>query len=130
VTSTQLVWALASSEGFASMPSREFEETNVMPFWSNEADAAAMLQTGKVQYQPKSVTLSDFLENLLVGLHNENGLVGTEWVQNSIGEEKEPLQVAMDIANQLLTNKKELALKKYNNLEEFKTQIEKVVNED
>ena len=39
VKETKTVWGLKSSNGWAVCESNEYEDTDVYPFWSDEADA-------------------------------------------------------------------------------------------
>ena len=39
IQETGKVWGLKAKDGWAVCPSLEFEQTDVFPFWSDEADA-------------------------------------------------------------------------------------------
>ena len=124
---SEIVWGMASDEGYALCESREFEETKVLPFWSDKAFAIAVNNTAWSEYQPKSMALPDFLENFLIGMYNEGYLVGTNWDADMNGKECEPLELALEISTELVTQGKELPLKKYQSVQDFHQQVKNAV---
>src|SRR5215204_2417441 len=67
----EIVWALQSDEGFAASESNDFDDAEVIPFWSDKAYAKAVAKAGWQHYIPEPMSLSDFIENNLVGMHND-----------------------------------------------------------
>ena len=130
VISNNLIWGLASSKGFIKANSVEYEDTQVIPFWSNEDDAALAINKGWENYKPASMPVSEFLENWLVGMYNEGMLVGINWSNNSPKVELEPLELALEIANQLIEQGKELKLTKYNDVEHYQEQVKNILEQD
>ena len=121
--STGKVWGLASSSGFVKTTSREFENAAVIPFWSDEQSAAAVTKDGWQQYSPTSITISEFLENWLVGMYNEDILVGTDWHTNLTGEENEPLELAVEIADKLIKAGQGQSFEKYKDINDYQAQV-------
>lgn len=121
---SEIVWGLASDVGYARLESREFEEAFVLPFWSDKAYAIA-INIG--DYEPQSMSLSDFLENFLIGSYNEGYLIGTNLDAEMNGKELEPLDLALQISSELLNQGKNISLKKYPSLEEFHQQVKNTV---
>lgn len=119
------VWGLQSDEGFAMSESNDFEDAEVIPFWSDKAYAKAVAKDGWEHYLPTSVPLAEFLENWLIGMHNDGLLVGTNWDPNMFGKEIEPLYLAIEIADQIVTKGKDLEQSKYKNIADFHTQVKR-----
>lgn len=91
------VWGLKSDQGWALCPSTEFEETDVLPFFST-AESAVLLCTGEWSiYQPEAVPLAAFLEDWLPGMHEDNAMVGLNWSADMEGVEVEPAALAAAI---------------------------------
>ncbi|NTS76397.1 DUF2750 domain-containing protein [Catenovulum sp. SM1970] len=89
-----LVWALCNEQGeFLSVDSTEFEETEVMPFWSDEQDAVIHCVEEWAEFKPTSFPLDEFVEDWLVSLNDENVLVGINWNAELDGIEMEPKTV-------------------------------------
>ena len=120
-----VVWGLQSDEGFAISESNDFEDAEVIPFWSEKAYAKAVAKEAWEYYLPTSMPLAEFLENWLVGMHNDGLLVGTNWDPNMFGKEIEPLDLAIEIAAQIVMKGKDLELTKYKNIADFHTQVKR-----
>jgi hypothetical protein len=118
-----LVWGICSDEGFAMSNSNDFEDAEVIPFWSDKGYAMAVAKDGWEHYQPTSMLLAEFLENWLVGMHNDGLLVGTNWDANMFGREIEPLELAIEIAEQIVAKGKDLKLLKYKNIADFHLRV-------
>ncbi len=101
ITETKTVWGLISDDGWAITESTEFDDSDVMPFWSHKAYAKAVAKEEWSNYNPTEITLDSFLDNWLKGMHEENLLVGVNWNQNLIGKEIEPVELAKDILEKL-----------------------------
>ena len=94
-----LVWGLYSEadEGWATCPSAAYEDTDVLPFWSNQSLAEALCDGEWQVYQAKSIPLEDFLADWLPGIHEDDAMVGPNWDQNLEGLELEPADVAKEL---------------------------------
>ena len=106
VVDFEAVWGLESDEGFATSDSNDFEDTKVIPFWSDKAYAAVLIKDSWKHYKPTSMLLVEFIENWLVGMYSDGLLVGTNWDANMFGKEIEPLELAVEIANQVIAKGK------------------------
>ncbi|WP_339206050.1 DUF2750 domain-containing protein [Paenibacillus sp. FSL K6-3182] len=93
IIETQLVWGLKSEDGWCVSPSNEFEETDVMPFWSERALAKQCAIEEWVHYSPHTIPLDDFANTWIPGLDNDNLLIGTNWNAHLLGKEIEPLEL-------------------------------------
>ena len=98
VAESEVAWALKSSDGFASCPSNDNEDREVLLFWSDRAYAARVQQTTFPEYDPVEITLFDFLFRWLSGMENDRVLAGTNWTGDLAGFETE----AADLREQLL----------------------------
>lgn len=91
------VWGLKGEDGWALCASIEFEDTEVLPFFSSH-EAARLLCTGPWEgYQPDAIPLEDFLEDWLPGMHEDNALLGLNWNADMEGYELEPADLAATI---------------------------------
>ena len=93
------VWGLHSEKdgGWAICPSAEYEDTDVLPFWSS-AELAQKLCTDEWKiYQPSSIPLEEFVNDWLPGMHEDDALVGPDWTPELDGLELEPADVAAEL---------------------------------
>lgn len=122
------VWILQSNAGYANSVSTEYEDTDVIPFWSDAAYARGATLKGWKEYAPVEIPLSKFLEDWLVGLHNDNHLVGTNWDSNLLGKESEPLEIVLEIISELRRFNREVQLVKYSGVDELETRIKRILS--
>ncbi|HEY5717717.1 MAG TPA: DUF2750 domain-containing protein [Motiliproteus sp.] len=92
------VWGVTTPEGWVVCDSEEYEETDVIPFWSDEADARAHCCGDWEGHEPQSIDLSQFVERWLTGMAEDGVLAGPNWNADLAGLEIEP----EDLAQQLL----------------------------
>jgi hypothetical protein len=71
--------------------------------------------------------LSDFIENYLVGMHSDGLVVGTNWDANMFGKEIEPLDLALEIAELLISKRKNLELLKFKNINDYHLQVKRAL---
>ena len=99
VAKTGLVWGLYSeSEGWANSPSNEFEETDVLLFWSDRAEAAAHQTEEWSGHSPAEIEFNDFIDAWLQGMDADGVLAGPNWNTDFEGMEVS----AKDLADRLL----------------------------
>ncbi|MDO6706829.1 DUF2750 domain-containing protein [Photobacterium sp. 1_MG-2023] len=92
---TQVVYGLCNEEGdWLSVDSSEFEESEVMPFWSNEADATYHCVEEWAEFQATALPLDVFAQDWMVTLAEDGVLVGLNWNDRLEGVEMEPQDVA------------------------------------
>ncbi|MCB1649912.1 MAG: DUF2750 domain-containing protein [Gammaproteobacteria bacterium] len=94
ILETGKVWGLKADDGWAVCPSLEFEDTDVFPFWSDEADARVHCSEDWKIYTPSVIELEDFVVNWLPGMHEDEVMVGPNWNGELSGVEVEPADVA------------------------------------
>lgn len=123
VVKTETVWGLTHDDTWATSSSYEFEDTEVILFWSDKAGAQACAEDDWAEYKPESITLVEFLENWCVGMYGDELLVGVNWNPDLTGREVEPLEIAMEIISQLKEKGKSLEFTQYDSQEEFEEQV-------
>jgi hypothetical protein len=81
VEPTQVFWALQDkeSEDWVVLDSVNFEETEVMPIWSNESLATAHCCDEWQHYVPTTITLAEWLEFWIEDLKEDNIIIGINW---------------------------------------------------
>jgi hypothetical protein len=94
VRASGLVWGLQSDRGWAVCESEEYEDTDVYPFWSDEAAARVHATGDWSDYRPASLDLDLFIDTWLAGMSEDGVLVGTNWDADLSGVEVEPVDLA------------------------------------
>jgi hypothetical protein len=92
------VWALKSGDEWVFCDSAEYHETDVIPFWSDRADAQAQCCDEWQGYTVEAIELGRFVEDWLTGMAEDGFLAGPNWNGQMEGLEVEP----GDLAEQLL----------------------------
>lgn len=98
---TGCVWGLEGPDGWAVCPSEKYNETDVIPFWSQPEFAQALCDGEWSVYTPVAVALDEFLEEWLPGMHEDVLLVGVNWDADLEGVEMEPLDLIEEIEGEL-----------------------------
>ncbi|CZF83137.1 hypothetical protein RN22_07155 [Grimontia sp. AD028] len=92
---TNVVWGLKNEEeGWLACDSSEFEESEVMPFWSSKEDAAQHNVDEWADFEITEIPLDVFVEDWLITLDEDGVLVGTNWNAELEGKEVEPSELA------------------------------------
>ncbi|WP_413284494.1 DUF2750 domain-containing protein [Vibrio sp. MA40-2] len=91
----QLVWGLKNSDGdWLACDSSEFENSEVMPFWSSKESAGIHNVEEWAEFEICEIPLDVFVEDWLITLSEDGVLVGTNWNENLEGKEMEPSDLA------------------------------------
>lgn len=101
VLKTGRVWGLRekNGDGWAVCDSIVFEDTEVFPLWSSETEARRHCNEEWDIYRPGAISLEEFLEDWLPGIHEDDALVGPNWDIELSGEEIEPADLASLLAD-------------------------------
>ncbi|KLV06997.1 hypothetical protein ABT56_07575 [Photobacterium aquae] len=92
---TLTVWGLCNEEGdWLSVDSSEFENSEVMPFWSAQEDASEHCADEWAEFSAVEIPLDVFVEDWMITLSEDGVLVGLNWNNQLEGVEKEPADVA------------------------------------
>ena len=97
VSELEVVWNLQLDDGFAICESGEFDDTQVMPFWSLEKDALAACTEDWKSYKPNPIRIDDFIDAWLHGLDEDEMFVGVNWSSELEGAEVEPVMLIEDL---------------------------------
>jgi len=124
VAASGAVWGLSRNDGWAVSLSHDYEDTEVMPFWSDRAYATAVAVNDWAGYTPQKLSLSEFMEDWLMGMHQDATLAGTNWDAKLSGKETEPLALALELIAELKATRKTVPFRQYKTLAGFETQIQ------
>lgn len=92
------VWGLEEEEdAWAYCESNEFEDTDVLVFWSSKEAAAKLATDDWKDYKPVRIPLEAFIEKWLPGMDADGHLVGGDWNEKLCGLEVEPEEVLTEI---------------------------------
>jgi hypothetical protein len=95
------VWSLEGPDGWALCGSEQYENTDVMPFWSQEEFAQIHCKEDWKDYKPVAIELVEFLEDWLTGMHEDVVLVGINWNADLDGTEMEPIDLLEEFDQEL-----------------------------
>ena len=84
------VWVLTEGEDCAVVESNEFEESEVMPFWSDRRGAETAATGDWARYVPGAIPLDEFLASWLPSMDEDGYLAGVDWSDELEGDEIEP----------------------------------------
>ena len=94
VRESEEVWGLRSDEGWAYCASNEYEDTDVLVFWSDQAYARKHVKGEWSSHEPVAIPLDEFIDNWLQGMDEDGLLVGPNWDVGLCGLEVEPQELA------------------------------------
>ncbi|MHC2990549.1 hypothetical protein OB13_02735 [Pontibacter sp. HJ8] len=123
IVETDAVWGLTQNDTWATSSSGEYEDAEVILFWSDAEGAKTCAEDDWAEYKPESITLVEFLENWCVGMYGDQLLLGPNWDATLTGREMEPLIVALDVVNELKHQNKTLEFTQYDSQDEFEAQV-------
>ncbi len=105
VKTSQKIWALQepSSEDWVVLDSINFENTDVMPLWSNEALAKEHCIDEWKDYIATEISLAHWLEFWVEDLNEDGVIIGVNWQ-----EEQECLEVELSEFTQAIASVEKL----------------------
>ncbi|MDR1415654.1 MAG: DUF2750 domain-containing protein [Odoribacteraceae bacterium] len=127
-------WTLENDEGSVTTDSNEYENEDgeafaLFCFWSGRREAAACAIGEWAGYRPAEIPLGKLIEDWCVWMSDDEMLAGVEFDTDLVGIEQEPLQLVLDIANELERTKKQVHLDKFKHIDEL-TDIIKCLQEE
>jgi hypothetical protein len=133
ICESEIVYALKNRKGFATSSSNHFDDIEGNPvgmicFWGEKARAKSCIKEGWKSYKVHEILLADFLENWCIGMENDGLLVGTEFNQHMFGYETEPLELILEITQELKTLNKEILLKKFDGIYDLEEQVKDILS--
>ncbi|MDN3692860.1 DUF2750 domain-containing protein [Chryseobacterium tructae] len=134
ICETKIVYGLKDGKGYATSYSNDLEYEDGEPvqiicFWSDAARAKSCVYNEWSRYEPTPIPLDEFLENWCLGMNSDGLIVGIDFDRNLFGYEAEPLELALEIIEELRKNDKFLTLRKFNDMEDMKNQIKDVLKD-
>ncbi|REC59698.1 DUF2750 domain-containing protein [Chryseobacterium pennae] len=134
VSETETVYGLKDDKGYATSYSNDQEYEDGEPvqlicFWSDAARAKSCVDKEWNRYEATPISLHEFLENWCLGMNSDGLLAGINFDSNLLGYEAEPLELVLDIIEELKNNRKSLILRKFDHLEDMENQIRKVLKD-
>lgn len=135
VCKTGMVYGLECEDGFATSSSVHFEDEDDNPigmicFWAEKALAKSCIKSAWSAYKVTEIPLVAFIENWCVGMNGDGLLVGTEFDQNMYGYEAEPLELIIDLLNELEVNNQQLNFTKFKNNADLKFQVQEILDSE
>lgn len=134
VCETETVHGLKDDKGYATSYSNDLEYEDGEPvqiicFWSDAARAKSCVDREWNRYEASLIPLNEFLENWCLGMNSDGLVVGINFDSNLFGYEAEPLELALEIIEELKKNNKSLSLRKFNDLKDMEVQIKEVLKD-
>jgi Protein of unknown function (DUF2750) len=126
VSTSQQVYALQSSQGYATSRTNEYEDEEgesleLICFWSDKALAAACAVNAWKSYKPVAIPLGEFMERWCVGMYEEDIIAGADFNGEFKGYEAEPLVLVNQLIAELKAIKSPIKFVNYTSLDDFST---------
>jgi hypothetical protein len=117
------VWGLKGKSGWANSHSAGDNEVDVIPFWSERANAKVCARDDWKGFLPVEIMLNEFLESWCMEMAEGEALAGINWDANLLGLETDALQLAIDILNKLQSINSAITFKNYGSISDFLADI-------
>jgi len=133
VCESEIIYALKGDKGYAVSYSNEMEDEDGDPvqmvcFWSDEVRAQSCIGGEWSDYQTDTLALNDFLENWCLGMNSDGIIAGINFDNNLFGFEAEPLELILEIIEELKRTDKNITLHSFENIHDLETQIKDVLS--
>ncbi len=134
VVENGVVWGLKSSDGYAALSSKNYEDEDGTPievvcFWSNEKLATDCAQEHWNGKEPRAIKLFRFLESWCIGTFDDNLMMGTNLDLELAGQENNPIELAYEILIHLKSKDKILDFKNHESHEAFEKAVKEIYNQ-
>ena len=117
------VWGLKLEDNWAVSKSAEFEDAEVLLFWSDKNLAEACATDDWHDYVAESMETPEFLEAWLPGMYEEGIAVGTNWTHELEGLEMDPISLALEIVNEIKEQNIKYTPEGFESLSEFEAEL-------
>lgn len=133
VCTTEIVYTLKNAEGYVSAPCNLMEDDEGLPFdkmcfWSDRDLAASCITEEWEDCIIEELPLNIFIEKWCVGMSSEGLIAGTEASAEGIGFEIDPLELVLQLAEQLTEQQKEIHLQQYDHIDKLAQQIRDILS--
>ncbi|MDG2018280.1 MAG: DUF2750 domain-containing protein [Porticoccaceae bacterium] len=96
------IWGLRDEDNnWAMVESSIDPDIGVIPFWSNQGLASQLCSDQWSVYQPVAIAMEEFLDDWLIGMHEDILRVGINWNTDLEGQELEPLDLLEEFESEL-----------------------------
>ena len=131
VSDSEIVYGLKSKNGYATSSSTQYEDDVGKPigmicFWAEKVRAKSCAKDEWRKYKVTEISLAEFMENWCVGMSNDGLLIGTQFDQNLLGHEVEPLDLILELTSELKSIEKDLNFKKFNGIADLEKQVKEI----
>ena len=131
VSDSEIVYGLKSKNGYATSSSTQYEDDVGKPigmicFWAEKVRAKSCAKDDWKKYKVSEIPLAEFMENWCVGMANDGLLIGTQFDQNLLGHEVEPLDLILELTSELKSIEKDLNFKKFNGIADLEKQVKEI----
>lgn len=128
VCKNQIIYGLKDKEGFAMSTSNHYENESgesvgLICLWSEEARAKILAKEEWADYKPEKIALNNFIENWCLGMHDDGLYIGTNFDQNLFGFEIGPLELGIELINEIKKEKYNIQLHSFKNINQLETAI-------
>ena len=128
VSDSEIVYGLKSKNGYATSSSTQYEDDVGKPigmicFWAEKVRAKSCAKDDWKKYKVSEIPLAEFMENWCIGMANDGLLIGTQFDQNLLGHEVEPLDLILELTSELKSIEKDLNFKKFNGIADLEKQV-------
>ncbi|MBY0425299.1 MAG: DUF2750 domain-containing protein [Cytophagales bacterium] len=130
VVDNGFLWGLTNTRRWATSSSSFFKKVEAMPFWSSDKDAIACAKDAWKDYHASKILLGEFLENWCAGLYEDRFLVGLNWLEDLSGKEMEPLDLMLEIIEELKIKGKSVQLNNYEGLDDLETEVRSLLEDE
>ena len=131
VSDSEIVYGLKSKNGYATSSSTQYEDDVGKPigmicFWAEKVRAKSCAKDDWKKYKVSEIPLAEFMENWCIGMANDGLLIGTQFDQNLLGHEVEPLDLILELTSELKSIEKDLNFKKFNGIADVEKQVKEI----
>ncbi|ADU92514.1 DUF2750 domain-containing protein [Taylorella equigenitalis] len=121
-------YALIGETGSALVPSNHYSdfedcECPVLCLWSSELRARACKKAEWSGYKLKEIPLNELLASWCLGMNQDGVIAGLNLDSNLFGKEMPPLELAMDILNQIVKSGNSNDIVAFLDIEDFKNEL-------
>lgn len=134
VCETEIIYALKDETGFAVSYSNELEYEDGEPvqiicFWSDHARAKSCIEKEWSHYEVSEISLNDFIENWCLGMNQDGLVAGTQFDTHLFGYEAEPLELILNLIEELKKTGKSVNLRKFESIEDLEAQVKEALED-
>ena len=131
VSDSEIVYGLKSKNGYTTSSSTQYEDDVGKPigmicFWAEKVRAKSCAKDDWKKYKVSEIPLAEFMENWCIGMANDGLLIGTQFDQNLLGHEVEPLDLILELTSEFKSIEKDLNFKKFNGIADLEKQVKEI----